>query len=187
MPDERRHVAAIVEGGWSRARGVVEALDSALRVEAAFEPASNDLLHPGKAASTVAGIVGELHPALLAGAWGVFELDLDVLLEAAREPVYEDVISYPPAREDLAFAVPEAVSAGELVEAARAAVGPELREMRPFDVYRGEQVGAGRKSIAFGVTFQSAERTLSDEDAAGLRALIVRALAERFGAELRGG
>ena len=79
------------------------------------------------------------------------------------------------------------MSAGELVEAARAAVGPELREMRPFDVYRGEQVGAGRKSIAFGVTFQSAERTLSDEDAAGLRALIVRALAERFGAELRGG
>ena len=50
-------------------------------------------------------MVGELHPALLAGAWGVFELDLDVLLEAAREPVYEDVISYPPAREDLAFAV----------------------------------------------------------------------------------
>jgi phenylalanyl-tRNA synthetase beta chain len=48
-------------------------------------------------------------------------------------------------------------------------------------------VGAGRKSIAFGVTFQSAERTLSDEDAAGLRTLIVQALAERFGAELRGG
>jgi phenylalanyl-tRNA synthetase beta chain len=187
LPDERRHVAAIVEGGWSRARGVVEALHSALRVEGRFERASDDLLHPGKAASTGAGIVGELHPALLAGAWGVFELDLDALLEAAREAVYEDVISYPPAREDLAFAVPEEVSAGELVEAARAAVGPELREMRPFDVYRGEQVGAGRKSIAFGVTFQSAERTLSDEDAAGLRALIVQALAERFGAELRGG
>ncbi len=187
LPDERRHVAAIVEGGWSRARGVVEALHSALRVEAPFERASDDLLHPGKAASTGAGIVGELHPALLAGAWGAFELDLNVLLDAAREPVYEDVISYPPAREDLAFAVPEEVSAGELVEAARAAVGPELREMRPFDVYRGEQVGAGRKSIAFGVTFQSAERTLSDEDAAGLRALIVRALAEQFGAELRGG
>ena len=81
---------------------------------------------------------------------------------------------------------PEEVSAGELVEAAREAVG-EQREMRPFDVYRGEQVGAGRKSIAFGVTFQSAERTLSEEDAAGLRALIVQALAERFGAELRGG
>ncbi len=187
LPDERQHVAAIVEGGWSRARGVVEALHSALRVDARFERASDDLLHPGKAASTGAGIVGELHPAALAGAWGVFELDLAALLEAAREPGYEDVISYPPAREDLAFAVPEEVSAGELVEAAREAVGAELRDMRPFDVYRGEQVGAGRKSIAFGVTFQSAERTLSDEDAAGLRTLIVQALAERFGAELRGG
>jgi phenylalanyl-tRNA synthetase beta chain len=187
LPDERRHVAAIVEGGWSRARGVVEALHSALHVEALFERASDELLHPGKAASTGAGIVGELHPALLAGAWGAFELDLAALLEAGREPAYEDVISYPPAREDLAFAVPEEVSAGELVTAARAAVGPELREMRPFDVYRGEQVGPGRKSIAFAVTFQSAERTLSDEDAATLRGQIVDALADRFGAELRGG
>jgi phenylalanyl-tRNA synthetase beta chain len=186
-PDERRHVAGIVEGGWSRAKGVVETLHSALRVDARFERASDELLHPGKAASTGAGIVGELHPALLAGSWGAFELDLAALLEAAREPAYEDVISYPPAHEDLAFAVPEEVTAGELVEAARAAVGTELRELRPFDVYRGEQVGAGRKSIAFSVTFQSAERTLSDEDVARLRALIVATLAERFGAELRGG
>src|SRR5262249_10136148 len=155
---------------WSRAKGVVEALHSALRVDARFERASDELLHPGKTASTGAGILGELHPALLAGTWGVFELDLAAMLSAARDPAYEDVISYPPAREDLAFAVPEKVSAGELVEAARAAVGPELRDMRPFDVYHGEQVGAGRKSIAFAVTFQSAERTLSDEDAARLRA-----------------
>ena len=65
------------------------------------------------------------------------------------------------------------MSAGELVAAAREAAGPELREMRPFDVYRGEQVGEGRKSIAFAVTFQSAERTLTDEDAAELRERIV--------------
>ena len=57
--------------------------------------------------------------------------------------------------------------------------------MEAFDVYRGEQVGEGRKSIAFNVTFQSAERTLSDGDAAALREKIVSALAQRFGAELR--
>jgi phenylalanyl-tRNA synthetase beta chain len=57
--------------------------------------------------------------------------------------------------------------------------------MRPFDVYRGEQVGPGRKSVAFAVSFQSAERTLTDEDAAALREKIVAALSERFGAELR--
>ena len=68
-------------------------------------------------------------------------------------------------KQDLAFVVDEDVPAGELVAAAREAAGPELREMRPFDVYRGAQVGEGRKSVAFAVTFQSPERTLSDEDA----------------------
>ncbi len=57
--------------------------------------------------------------------------------------------------------------------------------MRVFDVYRGEQVGSGRKSVAFAVVFQSSERTLSDEDAAVLRGKIVDELRERFGAELR--
>ena len=95
------------------------------------------------------------------------------------------MITYPAVRQDLAFAVPEDVAAGDLVAAAREAAGPELREMRAFDVYRGEQVGEGRKSIAFSVSFQSHERTLSDEDAAALREKIVDALAERFGAELR--
>jgi phenylalanyl-tRNA synthetase beta chain len=106
----------------------------------------------------------------------------------ARVPdllVYEDVITYPPVRQDLAFSVPEEVSAAELVTAAREAAGEELREMRAFDVYRGDQVGPGRKSIAFAVTFQSPERTLTDEDATELRSRIVSALEERFGAQLR--
>jgi phenylalanyl-tRNA synthetase beta chain len=186
LPDEHRHVAGIVEGGWSRAKGVVEALYTALKAEARFERISDDLFHPGKSAAVGAGIVGELYPGLIEGAWGGFELDLVTLLQAtSNELKYEDVIGYPPAREDLAFAVGEEVSAGELIEAAREAAGQELREMRPFDVYRGEQVGPGRKSIAFRVSFQSAERTLSDADAAGLRQRIVQALADRFGAELR--
>ena len=78
----------------------------------------------------------------------------------------------------------ELVLATDLVEVARAAV-PELRSMEPFDVYRGEQVGERRKSIAFRVEFRSPERTLTDEEAAGLREKIVAALRERFGAELR--
>jgi phenylalanyl-tRNA synthetase beta chain len=123
---------------------------------------------------------------VLDGVWGVFELDLGDLLEAARDDVrYSDVITYPAVRQDLAFSVTEEVAAGDLVAAAHEAVGPELREMRAFDVYRGDQVGAGRKSIAFSVSFQSSERTLSDEDAAALREKIVAALSERFGAELR--
>ena len=123
---------------------------------------------------------------MLEGVWGAFELDLEELLAIIpREIKYQDVVTYPPVRIDLAFAVPEEVEVGDLITAARTAAGDELREMRPFDVYRGEQVGEGRKSIAFAVSFQSPERTLTDEDAAALRDRIVAALAERFGAELR--
>lgn len=99
--------------------------------------------------------------------------------------MYEDVITYPPVRQDLAFTVSEEVTAGELVAAAQEAAGPELRDMRAFDVYRGGQIEAGKKSIAFSVTFQSPERTLTDEDAAALRSRIVEGLNKRFGAELR--
>jgi phenylalanyl-tRNA synthetase beta chain len=186
LPNERRHVAAVVEGGWGRAKGIVEALYAALKAEPRFERASDDLFHPRKTASVGTGIVGELHPSVLEGVWGAFELDLEELLAVVpREVKYQDVVSYPPVRIDLAFAVPEEVEVGDLVAAAREAAGDELREMQPFDVYRGEQVGEGRKSVAFAVSFQSPERTLTDEDAAALRDRIVAALAERFGAELR--
>src|SRR5262249_31678993 len=149
-------------------------------------PAEHPLLHPGKSARTEAGVFGEVHPAILEGAWSCFELDLELLFAVARDPVrYEDVITYPPIRQDLAFIVDEDIPAGEVVDVARAAAGAELREMRVFDVYRGQQVGEGRKSLAFSVVFQSPERTLSDEDAAELRRRIADALRERFDAELR--
>jgi phenylalanyl-tRNA synthetase beta chain len=77
------------------------------------------------------------------------------------------------------------VAGGDLIAAAREAAGPELREARVFDVYRGGQIPEGKKSVAIRVAFQSPERTLSDEDASALRERIVSALAERFGAELR--
>jgi phenylalanyl-tRNA synthetase beta chain len=96
-----------------------------------------------------------------------------------------DVITFPPIREDIAVVVAEDVPSGSLVEAAREAAGAELREARVFDVYRGEQVGQGKKSVALALVFQSSERTLSDEDAAVLRGRIVALLAARFGAELR--
>jgi phenylalanyl-tRNA synthetase beta chain len=186
LPDEHVHLAAIVEGGWSRAKGIVETLYAAVNAEPSFGRASDDLFHPGKAATVGSGLVGELHPAVLDGVWGAFELDLGKLLEESRaERRYTDVASFPAVRQDLAFAVPEEVTAAELANAAREAAGPELHDIRPFDVYRGEQVGAGRKSVAFAVSFQSPERTLTDEDAAKLREKIVTALRERFGAELR--
>ncbi|HYY33190.1 MAG TPA: phenylalanine--tRNA ligase subunit beta [Gaiellaceae bacterium] len=185
-PDEHWHVGGIVAGGFFRAKGVVEALHGALHVDLRVEVVQRDSLHPGKAARCDAGWFGELHPAILEGAWGVFELDLPALFAAVPDRlVYEDVITYPAVYQDLAFVVDEHVPAGQLVETAQEAAGRELREMRVFDVYRGDQIAAGKKSIAFRVAFQSPERTLSDEDARALRERIVSALADRFGAELR--
>jgi phenylalanyl-tRNA synthetase beta chain len=178
-------VGAIVEGGFPRAKGVVESLYAALHVDATFERA-DDLQHRGVGARTEDGWVLELVDERLPGAWGIFELDVDALVARVPEVVaYSDVITYPAVKQDLAFAVEEHVTSADLVTAARAAAGPELREMEAFDVYRGQQAGEGRKSIAFRVVFQSAERTLSDEDAAELRGRIVDALSSQFGAELR--
>jgi phenylalanyl-tRNA synthetase beta chain len=188
LPNERLHVAGIAEGGFARVKGVVEALYEALRAKPRFERAEHPLFHPGKAARTAAGTLGELHPRVLAGEWGAFELDLAALFAESPElATYEDVITYPPVRQDLAFVIPEELEAGELIDAAREAAGPELREIEVFDVYRGDQVGEGKKSIALRVAFQSPERTLSDEDAAALRERIVSELRRRFGAELRSG
>ncbi|HEY6585033.1 MAG TPA: phenylalanine--tRNA ligase subunit beta [Gaiellaceae bacterium] len=185
LPDEHVHLGGIVEGGFARAKGAVESVYDAIGASSRNERTTESFLHPGKAARTDEGWLGELHPTLIEGVWGAFELDLDLVIAAAPgDAQYEDVVTFPPVKQDLAFAVDEAVSAGELVGVAREAV-PELREMTPFDVYHGEQVGPGRKSIAFRVVFQAADRTLTDEDAAGLRGRIVDVLKAKFGAELR--
>src|SRR5205823_2459375 len=141
LPNERLHVAGVAPGGFARVKGVVQALYEVLKAGAQFERADHPLFHPGKTARTSAGIVGELNPRILEGEWGAFELDLESLFAESREPVaYEDVITYPAVRQDLAFVVPEQVEAGELVAASREAAGPQLREVEIFDVYRGEQV-----------------------------------------------
>jgi phenylalanyl-tRNA synthetase beta chain len=185
LPEERWHVAGITQGGFTRAKGAVEGLYAALAVEPSFSPA-DELPAPGRGARTAEGWIASLRDPELPGDWGAFELDVDALVERVPDlVVYEDVISFPPVRQDLAFVVPEQVTAGELVAAAQETAGPELRKMRAFDVYRGPQAGPGKKSIAFSVAFQSPDRTLTDEDAAELRNRIVLALEQGFGAELR--
>jgi phenylalanyl-tRNA synthetase beta chain len=186
LPDERWRVGGVLEGGFFRAKGVVETLHRALALSPRFEPAEAHLLHPGQTARVEAGFVGALRPGALEGEWGAFELDVGRLVAGVPERrLYEDVITYPAVRQDLAFVVDEQVSAEALADAAREAAGEALRELEVFDVWRGDPIPEGKKSIAFRVSFQSSERTLSDEDAAALRERIASALAERFGAQLR--
>jgi phenylalanyl-tRNA synthetase beta chain len=170
LPAERWHVAGVAqdesrERAFFRAKGALETLFGALKLD----------LPP------------EAHVDALEHDLAAFELDLEELLDRMQAtPVYRDVITYPAVKQDLAFVVDERVPAGDLVRAARDAAGPELHGFRVFDVYHGEQVGDGKKSIAFRAVFQSPERTLSDEDAAAIRGRIVEALESRFGAVLRG-
>jgi phenylalanyl-tRNA synthetase beta chain len=186
LPEEHWRVAGIVGGDYARVKGVLETLYAALGLELRVAKGSNRMLHPGKAAETEAGWLGELHPTLLEGAWGAFELDLETLFAGVPERVvYEDVITYPAVLQDIAVAVDEDVEVGALVEAAHEAGGGLLRQARVFDVYRGEQAGEGRKSVAIHLAFQSPERTLTEEEASEARERIVAALAEKFGAELR--
>jgi phenylalanyl-tRNA synthetase beta chain len=172
LPDERWHVAAVAqrdrtEAAFFGAKGALETLLAALKIDLRSWEGAVRVLEEG-----VAG----------------FELDLGELQQQLPDVHrYEDVITYPAVKQDLAFVVAESVAAGDLADSARAAAGPELREMRVFDVYRGDQISAGKKSIAFSISFQSPERTLSDEDAASLRDRIIGALADRFGAVLRAG
>ena len=164
----------VTDGGFFRAKGAVEVLHHALHADPGFAQAEDGVV-------TVDGAVRRL-----ADGWGYFELNLDTLFARAEDlPLYEDVITFPGVKQDLAFVVDEAVAAGDLEAAAREAAGPELRELRAFDVYRGDQAGPGKKSVAFHAVFQSPDRTLTDADAARLRERIARALEARFDAHLR--
>ena len=186
LPREPWRVGGIVEGGFFRAKGVLETLLAALHVEPRFEPAQHPFMPTPASASVPGGWVAQLDPSLLEGEWGAFELDLEDLFALIPERVvFEDIVMRPPVKQDVALVVREEVPAGALVEAAREAVGPALQDMRPFDVYRGDQIPPGHKSIAFSLVFRSPERTLSDEDAAALRGRLVQALGDRFGARLR--
>ncbi len=185
VPSEPWRLGGIVQGDFFRAKGAVEAIFGALHVEPRFERALPVANGPVGAA-VQSGWVAQYGPLDVGGDWSAFELDLAELFALVPERIlYRDVITYPPLREDLAFVVDEGVPAGELIAAIRAAGGEELRDVRFLSDYRGDQIPAGKKSIAFSVSFQSPERTLSDEDALRLRAQIVNALAAQFAAALR--
>ena len=186
LPEEAWLVAGIAEGGFAAARRAVEAIYAAAHLPLVLRRTTHDALHPGKAAATDAGWLGELHPTYLEGSWGVFQLDVERLASGLPERIlYEDVVTYPANRQDIAVAVAKDVEAGAIVAAAHEAGAAELREARVFDVYHGDQVGEGRKSVALHLVFQAPDRTLTDEEAEVARTRIVDALRERFGAELR--
>ena len=158
LPDERWHVAGIAEGGFARAKGVVERLYEALHVPASFERAAY-LRYPGAGATVPEGWVLELADERLAGEWGLFELDVDALIGRVPDPRDVRGRHHVSSRQAGSRVRGGRDGDGGRARRCRTSCRPE-QEMEAFDVYRGEQAGEGRKSIAFRVSFQSAERTL---------------------------
>ncbi len=213
LPDEPRRVAVLMSGarspqGWQPGdrepmdffdvKGVVEELIEALAVPGlTFEPGAHDTLRPGRTARVLVGGVpvgwaGELHPAVaerfdLKGPGVIVaELDLDPILARAvdRHPT-RPVPVYPPIKEDLAFVLDRSVPVARVREVIANAGGPMLAGAALFDEYAGEQVGAGRRSLAFSLTYQAPDRTLTDADARKIRERIAKALTDELGAVLR--
>jgi phenylalanyl-tRNA synthetase beta chain len=193
LPEQPVRVAGVLAGAdadFVHMKGVTEALAAALRTPLGVRAASEPFLHPGRSAQLGrAGVLGEVHP-LVAEAWGIeatvslFEIDLEEL-RADDVPVYRDVLTYPPVRQDIAVVVDAETPAGDVLAHVRDSAGDLLATCRVFDVYEGPQVGEGRKSLAIHLVFQAPDRTLTDEEADAAREQIVGALGERFGATLR--
>ena len=212
LPDERRHVAALLCGSarppsWREpeppladvfaAKGILGGLLGTLRVQSEVGASlAFPFLHPGRAGEVrvsgePVGWIGELHPLVLRGwdldAGAAFELDLDRVADLAGDvlPIYRDVTSFPAVRQDVAVVVDEAVPAADVVAVVRRTAGELLASVEIFDVYRGEQVGAGRVSLALALEFRAGDRTLTDEEVAGVREAIAAALRAQLGGELR--
>ena len=214
QPEEKLLLAAMLAGKrsethWSGKadevdfydlKGIFEAFAAYLGIRGlSYEPAQPEGYHPGRTARIVAtsggerrvvGTIGQLHPALqqqkdLADTY-VFEVELDVLTELADERIaYKPLPRYPAIGRDMALVVDTAVPVGRMEEKAREVAGELLESIQVFDIYTGERLGGGKKSVAFSLVYRTPERTLTDEEVSELHGRVVAALETEFGAELR--
>jgi phenylalanyl-tRNA synthetase beta chain len=210
VPDQPLHLGVVATGertrsgwwgegraaDWTDALSAVRDVAEALGVEVGVRAASRAPWHPGRCAEVVVGEAilgwaGELHPRVCT-AYGVpprtvaAEVDLDVLLALAPGSVGAPRFShYPVAKEDVALVVEAQVRAADVEAALREGAGELLESIRLFDVYTGEQVGEGKKSLAYALRFRAPDRTLAEGEAATARDAAVALAAERCGAVLR--
>jgi phenylalanyl-tRNA synthetase beta chain len=213
LPEEEQRLAIVLTGqrnlpGWQPAdtapmdfydlKGVVSEMLEGMKIEQVrYEPAQHPSFHPGKCARVMAGevqigVMGELHPQvrekyeLPAAPLLAADLSLEAIL-ASIPPRFDvqPVPVYPPVLEDLAVVVDEELPAEIVAKTIAEAGGAMVSDLRLFDVYRGEQIGAGKKSLAYSLTYQAPDRTLTDDEVAQIRQRIVRRLEQVLGAKLR--
>lgn len=209
LPQQPMHVAAVWSGvrrpksWWGPAEAVTwaDAVAGAMSildtcgVQGRAQQAVDAPFHPGRCAAitvggTVLGYAGELHPSVvealgLARGTCAMELDLDAVVAASPAVRPAPMFStHPVAKEDLALVVAEEVPIAALEDAVRAGAGELLEDVTVFDIYRGDQVPAGEKSVAFALRFRAADRTLEAEEIARARQGAIDA-ARGVGARLR--
>jgi phenylalanyl-tRNA synthetase beta chain len=210
LPDQPNRVAAVLAGAreragwWGRGRPASWAdaiagplsIANALGIEVSVKADQHAPFHPGRCAAlhigdTLLGHAGELHPRAveasgLPARTCAMEISLDVLIAAAPEtPTAPAVSVYPAATIDVAVAVPAEVPSGEVATALRAGAGDLLESLRLFDVYVGDQLGEGRKSLAFTLRLRAPDRTLTAAEANTVRDAAVAEATRRCGAVLR--
>jgi phenylalanyl-tRNA synthetase beta chain len=178
------------------AKGVLTALFESFGLSFELRPVEGMPFHPTRGASVTmdgadVGALGEIHPEVC-GDWDVsegtvaFEIALGPLVRSLPEPPRaSELPRYPATFMDLAVVVRESVPAMQVEDAIRTAGAPELTAVRLFDLYRGEQVAAGEKSLAYALELRSPDRTLTDEDAGQVRARVVAELERAVGGRLR--
>jgi phenylalanyl-tRNA synthetase beta chain len=200
LPVEPEHLGVAMAG--ADARAAVQVWEVLHRTLALPEPGIDQGtvppgLHPARSGvltlgGAVVGEVGEVDPAVLAAhevrervAW--LQLDLDAALAVPHgEHPYRHISRYPSSDLDLAFEVDESVPAAEVERTIRAAAGELLVACELFDVFRGPPVGEGRRSLAYRLRFQAADRTLTDDDLTAARRAVVDAVEGQLPATLRG-
>jgi phenylalanyl-tRNA synthetase beta chain len=210
LPSQPLHLAAAIAGhrqqaGWwgeGRAAGWQDAVQAARTIAASVgaeltvDAAPMAPWHPGRCAALsvageLVGYAGELHPRVveafdLPPRTCAMEIALESVLASAPELAIAPVVSaYPPATIDVALVVDAAVPAASIGDALRIGAGPLLEELRLFDVYSGEPIPAGKRSLAFSLRLRAPDRTLTAEEAVAVRDSAVSLTAQRFGAELR--
>ncbi len=211
LPQEQEHLAAVIAGKWVEhswqgekkavdffvLKGIVEGLleKLGLSTELTFEKATVDGLHPGRTAAIKlsgesVGIIGQLHPAEQKARdlkeTYVVELNLAKVLNLPVDALYYVPVSkFPSITRDIALVVDRDKAAGELQATIQMSGGRLLKGVHLFDLYEGDKMEAGKKSVAFSLTYFDPERTLTDEEVVNAHNKVLKALAEQ-GAELRG-
>ncbi|WP_221566347.1 phenylalanine--tRNA ligase subunit beta [Alkalihalobacillus sp. TS-13] len=212
LPNEHQKLAGAFSGLWHShpwqqekkpvdfyvVKGVLDGMFKKLgvsdRIE--YQQAKRDGFHPGRTAIVLLdgyqiGVVGQLHPADQKE-WDIketylFELDLDVVFSTDVEPVvYSALPRYPSISRDIALILDQDVRAGDVQSGIKAAGGELLKEVSIFDLYEGEHMDEGKKSVAFSLTYYNPEKTLTDEDVEKVHSKVLSYVKDKFNATMRG-